>query len=94
LRAFSAFVFFIDGKQLIVSKSVIGQISRSEPQLIFLDLARLTLVQTFFQSFRPDAVGSSFTTVRLNGGGDDQSDPGVEVRNALASFTQSTCRNS
>lgn len=36
-------------------------------------------LQTFFQRFRPDAAGSSFTTVRVNGGGDDQSDPGVEA---------------
>ncbi|KAG6907889.1 hypothetical protein DXG01_006996 [Tephrocybe rancida] len=36
-------------------------------------------LQTFFKSFRTDAVGSSFTTVRFNGGLDDQSDPGVEA---------------
>ncbi|RPD64171.1 subtilisin-like protein [Lentinus tigrinus ALCF2SS1-7] len=36
-------------------------------------------LQTFFQRFRSDAVGSNFTTVRVNNGGDDQSDPGVEA---------------
>ncbi|KAI0695326.1 subtilisin-like protein [Cerioporus squamosus] len=36
-------------------------------------------LQTFFQRFRTDAVGQNFTTVRVNGGGDDQSDPGVEA---------------
>nr|VWP02127.1 Eukaryotic translation initiation factor 3 subunit G (eIF3g) (Eukaryotic translation initiation factor 3 RNA-binding subunit) (eIF-3 RNA-binding subunit) (Translation initiation factor eIF3 p33 subunit homolog) (eIF3 p33 homolog) [Ganoderma boninense] len=36
-------------------------------------------LQTFFQRFRTDAVNSSFTTVRVNGGDDDQSDPGVEA---------------
>ncbi|KAI0794109.1 subtilisin-like protein [Fomes fomentarius] len=36
-------------------------------------------LQTFFQRFRTDAVGSNFTTVRVNNGGDDQSDPGVEA---------------
>ncbi|KAF9460560.1 peptidase S8/S53 domain-containing protein [Collybia nuda] len=36
-------------------------------------------LQTFFRQFRTDAVGSSFTTVQVNGGGDDQNDPGVEA---------------
>ncbi|KAH9940879.1 subtilisin-like protein [Epithele typhae] len=36
-------------------------------------------LQTFFSRFRTDAVNSTFTTVRLNGGGDDQTDPGVEA---------------
>ncbi|KAI0741645.1 peptidase S8/S53 domain-containing protein [Daedaleopsis nitida] len=36
-------------------------------------------LQTFFTRFRTDAVGGTFTTVRVNGGGDDQSDPGVEA---------------
>ncbi|TBU30571.1 subtilisin-like protein [Dichomitus squalens] len=36
-------------------------------------------LQTFFKRFRTDAVNSSFTTVQVNGGGDDQSDPGVEA---------------
>ncbi|PFH51001.1 hypothetical protein AMATHDRAFT_59869 [Amanita thiersii Skay4041] len=36
-------------------------------------------LQTFFSRFRPDAVGSSYTTVLVHGGGDDQSDPGVEA---------------
>ncbi|KAI0358004.1 subtilisin-like protein [Trametes cingulata] len=36
-------------------------------------------LQTFFRRFRTDAVGATFTTVQVNGGGDDQSDPGVEA---------------
>lgn len=35
--------------------------------------------KTFFHQLRTDAVGFNFTTVRVNGGGDDQTDPGVEV---------------
>ncbi|KAG6870001.1 hypothetical protein C0992_001302, partial [Termitomyces sp. T32_za158] len=34
---------------------------------------------TFFQQFRADAVGSSFSTVLVNGGLDNQNEPGVEV---------------
>ncbi|KAH9893535.1 peptidase S8/S53 domain-containing protein [Cubamyces lactineus] len=36
-------------------------------------------LQTFYRRFRTDAVGTSFTTVEVNGGGDDQSEPGVEA---------------
>jgi tripeptidyl-peptidase-1 len=36
-------------------------------------------LQTFFKMFRPDAVGGNFTTVAVNNGGDDQSDPGSEA---------------
>ncbi|KAF8998513.1 peptidase S8/S53 domain-containing protein [Cyathus striatus] len=36
-------------------------------------------LQTFFNRFRTDAAGSSFTTVQVNGGGDDQTDPGTEA---------------
>ncbi|KAJ3555486.1 hypothetical protein NM688_g2552 [Phlebia brevispora] len=36
-------------------------------------------LQTFFEKFRTDAVGTTFQTVEVNGGGDDQSDPGVEA---------------
>ncbi|KAF8886336.1 subtilisin-like protein [Infundibulicybe gibba] len=36
-------------------------------------------LQLFFQRFRTDAVGSSFVTTQVNGGGDDESDPGVEA---------------
>ncbi|KAG5352408.1 hypothetical protein C0989_002439 [Termitomyces sp. Mn162] len=36
-------------------------------------------LQTFFGEFRPDAVGSSFSTVLVNGGLDNQNDPGVEA---------------
>jgi len=39
----------------------------------------LTIYQTFFSRYRPDAVGSSYTTVLVHGGLDDQSNPGVEV---------------
>ena len=40
--------------------------------------------QTFFDRFRPDAKGSSFVTVQVNNGGDDQSNPGVEVCRGIA----------
>jgi tripeptidyl-peptidase-1 len=36
-------------------------------------------LQTFFKKYRTDAVGRTFTTVTVNGGKDDQSDPGVEA---------------
>lgn len=36
-------------------------------------------LQTFFRSFRPDAVGSNFTIVQINGGGDNQTQPGIEA---------------
>jgi tripeptidyl-peptidase-1 len=36
-------------------------------------------LQTFFSKYRTDAVGGTYTTVKLNGGLDDQTDPGVEV---------------
>ncbi|EJD07658.1 subtilisin-like protein [Fomitiporia mediterranea MF3/22] len=36
-------------------------------------------LQTFFQRFRTDAVGTTFEHVQVNGGGNDQSDPGVEA---------------
>jgi len=36
-------------------------------------------LQTFFKAFRPDAVGSNFTTIQVNGGGNNQSNPGVEA---------------
>lgn len=36
-------------------------------------------LQTFFNRFRTDAVGSSYTTVLVNGGQDNQNDPGVEA---------------
>jgi len=34
---------------------------------------------TFVSRFRSDASGVTFTTTRVNGGGDDQNDPGVEA---------------
>ncbi|THU92986.1 subtilisin-like protein [Dendrothele bispora CBS 962.96] len=34
---------------------------------------------TFVSRFRTDAAGVTFTTTRVNGGGDDQTDPGVEA---------------
>ncbi|KAF9256592.1 subtilisin-like protein [Marasmius fiardii PR-910] len=36
-------------------------------------------LQTFLKSFFPAQAGTTFTTVRVNGGGDDQNDPGVEA---------------
>ncbi|KAG6841456.1 hypothetical protein C0991_010881 [Blastosporella zonata] len=36
-------------------------------------------LQTFFKTYRTDAVGSSYTTVLINGGLDNQNVPGVEV---------------
>ncbi|KAL0573727.1 hypothetical protein V5O48_008223 [Marasmius crinis-equi] len=36
-------------------------------------------LQTFLDQFFPAAAGTNFTTVQLNGGGDDQDDPGVEA---------------
>ncbi|RDB15869.1 putative tripeptidyl-peptidase SED2 [Hypsizygus marmoreus] len=36
-------------------------------------------LQTFFNRFRTDAAGSSYTTVLVNGGGDNQANPGVEA---------------
>ncbi|KAF8523792.1 subtilisin-like protein [Hysterangium stoloniferum] len=36
-------------------------------------------LQTFFQKFRTDAVGGTFTTVQVNGGGNNQNQPGVEA---------------
>lgn len=36
-------------------------------------------LQTFFQRFLPEAVGQTFTHVQVNGGGNDQNDPGVEA---------------
>ncbi|TFK63265.1 subtilisin-like protein [Pluteus cervinus] len=36
-------------------------------------------LQTFFNRFRTDATGSNYTTVQISGGGDDQSEPGVEA---------------
>lgn len=36
--------------------------------------------QTFFSKFRTDAVGGTFQHVQVNGGANNQNDPGVEVR--------------
>ncbi|PPQ75676.1 hypothetical protein CVT26_001854 [Gymnopilus dilepis] len=36
-------------------------------------------LQTFLQKFRPDAANSSFSIVQINGGGNNQNDPGVEA---------------
>ncbi|KAF9643216.1 subtilisin-like protein [Thelephora ganbajun] len=36
-------------------------------------------LQTFLTANRPEAVGFNFTTEKINGGGDDQSIPGVEA---------------
>lgn len=43
------------------------------------EYANFADLQTFFQKYRTDAVGSSFTVVQINGGGNDQSNPGVEA---------------
>ncbi len=37
---------------------------------------------TFMQRFRPDASSAAFTVVQVNGGGNDQTNPGVEVSSA------------
>ncbi|KAF9013555.1 subtilisin-like protein [Hymenopellis radicata] len=36
-------------------------------------------LQTFLKKYRTDAVNTTYDTVLVNGGGDDQSDPGVEA---------------
>jgi tripeptidyl-peptidase-1 len=36
-------------------------------------------LQTFLTRFRSDAAGTTFKTVQVNGGGNDQGDPGVEA---------------
>ena len=36
---------------------------------------------TFMNRFRPDAVSASFVVAPINGGGDDQTNPGIEVSN-------------
>jgi tripeptidyl-peptidase-1 len=43
-------------------------------------------LQTFFKKYRTDAVGSTLTHVQINGGGNDQNDPGVEA-NLDAQYT-------
>jgi tripeptidyl-peptidase-1 len=43
------------------------------------EFANTADLQTFFKKFRTDAVGSTFTIVQVNGGGNDQSDPGTEA---------------
>ncbi|KAF9559351.1 subtilisin-like protein [Agrocybe pediades] len=46
----------------------------------YLDqFANFADLQTFFKAFRKDAVGSSFTIIQVNGGGNDQTDPGVQA---------------
>ncbi|KAF5383817.1 hypothetical protein D9615_003735 [Tricholomella constricta] len=46
--------------------------------LICLEL-NLSPQKSFFSKFRTDALGSSYTTVLVNGGQDNQNDPGVEA---------------
>ncbi|TFY50508.1 hypothetical protein EVG20_g11477, partial [Dentipellis fragilis] len=36
-------------------------------------------LQTFYRRFRSDAVGGNFTVVQVNGGGNNQNDPGLEA---------------
>ncbi|KAH9479704.1 putative tripeptidyl-peptidase SED2 [Psilocybe cubensis] len=43
------------------------------------EFANLADLQTFFSRFRTDAVGSSFSIVQVNGGGNNQNSPGVEA---------------
>jgi len=43
------------------------------------EFANYADLQTFFTKFRSDASGSNFTTLQLNGGGNDQTKPGVEA---------------
>ncbi|KIM88198.1 hypothetical protein PILCRDRAFT_62783 [Piloderma croceum F 1598] len=43
------------------------------------EYANFADLQTFFKKFRPDAVGGNFTVVELNGGKNDQSNPGTEA---------------
>ncbi|KAF4622357.1 hypothetical protein D9613_009510 [Agrocybe pediades] len=46
----------------------------------YLDqFANFADLQTFFKAFRKDAVGSSFTIIQVNGGGNDQTDPGIQA---------------
>jgi len=46
---------------------------------ILFSTANSTYEQTFFTKYRTDASGSNFTTVQVNGGGNNQSNPGAEV---------------
>ncbi|KAH8104065.1 peptidase S8/S53 domain-containing protein [Cristinia sonorae] len=43
------------------------------------EFANTADLQTFFRRFRTDAVGGTFQTVQVNGGGNNQNDPGVEA---------------
>lgn len=43
------------------------------------EFASTSDLQTFFSKFRPEAKGSSFSIVQVNGGGNDQNSPGVEA---------------
>ncbi|KAF9456972.1 peptidase S8/S53 domain-containing protein [Collybia nuda] len=43
------------------------------------EFANYADLEIFFQKFRKDAVGSNFTTIQVNGGGNDQNKPGVEA---------------
>ncbi|KZT21194.1 subtilisin-like protein [Neolentinus lepideus HHB14362 ss-1] len=45
-------------------------------------------LQTFLQKFRSDAAGADFTVVQVNGGGNDQSNPGTEA-NLDIQYTES-----
>lgn len=48
---------------------------------VIIASAKLIFAQTFFKRFRTDAVGATFTHVQVNGGLNNQNDPGVEVSN-------------
>ncbi|KIK07829.1 hypothetical protein K443DRAFT_673084 [Laccaria amethystina LaAM-08-1] len=43
------------------------------------EFASTSDLQIFFSKFRPDAKGSSFSIVQVNGGGNNQNSPGVEA---------------
>ncbi|KAA1467000.1 subtilisin-like protein [Dentipellis sp. KUC8613] len=43
------------------------------------EFASFADLQTFYRRFRSDAVGGNFTVVQVNGGGNNQNDPGLEA---------------
>lgn len=55
------------------------QVRHDIPLFIIRFLILNCFCQTFFKKYRTDAVGKNFTTVLVNKGGNDQSNPGVEA---------------
>lgn len=43
----------------------------------------LPRMQKFFTGYRPDAIGGNFTVVQVTGGGNNQNNPGIEVKSDL-----------